>query len=76
MLTPPPSARELCTDVLKGYLPTSDITQDTFASYHKVLKHSEPDLLIKFGTVNSLAGYGVSASPFSIQWNLRPPFLV
>lgn len=51
------AARELCTDVLKGYLPTSDITQDTFASYHKVLKHSEPDLLIKFGTVNSLAGY-------------------
>jgi len=51
------AARELCSDVLKGYLSTSNITQDSFSSYHKVLKHSEPDLIIKFGTVNSLAGY-------------------
>jgi len=49
------AARDIAKDFVSGVV--TEITQVNFESYHKVFANSNPELLIKFGNVNTLAGY-------------------
>eukprot|EP00116_Pleurobrachia_bachei_P008494 sb/3468756/ len=49
------AARTIASEVLSGCTP--QITQTTVEDYLKVFSHDNPEMILKFGTLHSLAGY-------------------